>query len=177
MSAALALAVALAGPAALPPGNAEVVQLLRDACVATEMRRDAFEQLARSRRWSSAGRRPESVSGGWSVMYRAGDAVVLLVNAGAIGDGDRSLGSVCTVGVQDPENGLSGAVGMLAESLGLTAEAEPLQLGGEGTRAWSTLGRHTLIYSTAHSGPAVSISLSRQHVVEGPAPAVPAGGH
>ena len=175
MGALLALAVALVGPAVAPPPNAEVVQLIRDACVVTEMRRDALEQLARSRRWVSVGRRAEGASDEWTDIYRAGNALVVLVRPSTLSDEDRSVGSVCTISVQNPDSGLSAEIEALAEGLGLAAESEPVQMGGEGTRVWSTLGRHSLIYSTAQSGPAVSISLSRQFVTSGSQPTSPPG--
>jgi hypothetical protein len=172
MSPALALATVLGLTAQGP----DVAQLMRDACVSTGMRRDAFERLVRERRWRRARTTSDVGSpGGWNVLINGDGATLILSYLPDFG-ADATLGSSCTVLVQQAEPGLPREVGDLAASLGLTEEAaNGLPEGYGPMRTWSRLGDSTLTYATAPDGRA-SVSLSRQIVRESPGPTPPAGG-
>lgn len=179
MSAALVLAVVAmsAGPVATAPQGADVPQLLREACVETGLERSAFERLARERRWSRGGITSNmGPVGGWTLAYRAGDAGVMLSQVPDFGPQDPALGSVCTVSVAQAVGSLEDDVAALAESLGLERDPPVTDFPGSvPVRTWSSFGSWTLTYAAAADGRA-AISLSRQFIVEGPAPTAPAGG-
>ncbi|MEY4556605.1 MAG: hypothetical protein RL093_1724 [Pseudomonadota bacterium] len=179
MSAALALVMALETAALVPaaPQPADVAQLVRDACVETGMRRVDLERLGQARRWRRV--RPtsdNSPSEGWNLIYRTGDALVMLSQVPDFGAGDPSTGSVCTVAIEGTAPSLEGDVSALATSLGLGDEAPFLDqpAGFVPMRVWSRFGDHTLTYAAAPDGRA-TISLSRQVVSTLPAPASPPG--
>lgn len=176
MSAALAFATALAvsGPAPAVSGP-DVAQLVRDACVSTGMRRDAFERLARERGWRRARTTLESgPPGGWNVLVNGNGATFILTHVPDFSP-DASLGSLCSVSVERADPALEGDVGALAAGLGLTEETVTgLPPGGVPMRTWSRFGEWTLTYAAAPDGRAV-VSLSRQIVTEGPSPAPSSG--
>ena len=178
MSAALVLAAVVAsamGPA--PHQGGRTAQLVRDACIDTQLERAAFEQLGRERGWQRARitsdtRRP----GGWTLVFRAGDARVMLSQVPGFGPGDAELGSVCTVSVERASDSLEQEVAAFAASLGLESEGPIANLpaGAAPFRTWSLLGDWTLTYAAAADGRA-AISLSRQIVISDTAPASPPG--
>ena len=168
MSAALALAffLASAGAAPIAPQGADVAQLMRDACVETGMRRADMERLAQARRWRQVRTTSDSSPpGGWNLVYRAGDALVMLSHVADFDSGDPSVGSVCTVAVDHAASTLEGEVASLATSLGLGDEAPFLDQppGAAPMRIWSRFGDRTLTFAAAPDGRA-TISLSRQVV-------------
>lgn len=165
MSAALALAFGLASasPASALQGP-DVGALVRQACVETGMRRDAFEELGRARRWrrarlTSATRSP----GSWNIAFRIDGGLVMLGHDSDFGAGDPAVGWVCSVSVEQASPALADEMAALATSLGLGDEAPFLDQppGTVPIRAWSRFGDKTLTYSAAPDGRAV-ISLSRQ---------------
>ena len=156
MSTAVALAIVLgsAGPIPVMPQRADLAELVRDACVETGMRRAEFERLAQTRRWRQVRTTSDSSPpGSWNLVYRAGDARVMLSQIPDVHAGDPSIGSICTVAVER------------AASLGLGDEAPVADLppGYVPMRIWSRLGDRTLTYAAAPDGRA-TISLSRQIV-------------
>ena len=179
MSAALALAIVL-GSGGLAPAaqqHADVAQLVRDACVETGMRRTDLEQLGQARRWRQVRTTSDtSPQGSWNLVYRAGDARVMLSQFPDFGAGDPSIGSVCTVAVDVAAPSLEADVSALASSLGLADEAPFLDQppGTVPMRVWSRFSDKTLTYAAAPDGRA-TVSLSRQVVSILPAPASPPG--
>ncbi|HEY0599520.1 hypothetical protein [Brevundimonas sp.] len=179
MAAGLAAAIVLASAGAVPaaPQRADVPQLVRDACVETGMRRDAFERLARQRRWRQARTTSHTgPAGGWNLFYRGEGAVVMLTQVREFGSDDPSLGSVCTVSVERAEPALGDEVAALAASLELDAEGPVTGFPGSPIpiRSWSRFGDVTLSYAAAPDGRA-TVSLSRQIVTTETAPASPPG--
>ena len=164
MTAALAFATVLAATAQGP----DVAQLMRDACVSTGMRRDAFERLVRERGWRRARTTSDSgAPGGWSIFVNGDGATVMLSYMPEFG-ADPALGSLCTVTAARAEPGLEREVEALAGSLDLAAETVTDQPAGfVPMRTWSRFGDRTLTYAAAPDG-RVAVSLSRQIVTEGP---------
>ena len=179
MAAGLAAAIVLAsaGAASAAPQPADVPQLVRDACVETGMRRDAFERLARERRWRQARTTSDTgPAGGWHLFFRGEGAVVMLSQVGGFGANDPSLGSVCTVSVERATPALEDEVAALAASLELGAEGPAMDLPGGSVpiRTWSRFGDFTLSYAAAPDGRA-TVSLLRQIVTTETAPVSPPG--
>ena len=179
MAAALAAAIVLAsaGAGLAAPQRVDVAQLVRDACVETGMRRDAFERLARERRWRQARTTSDTgPAGGWNVFFRSEGAVVMLSQVPAFGANDPSLGSVCTVSVERATPALEDEIAVLAASLELDLEG-PVTDPPRGlipVRSWSRFGAFTLTYAAAPDGRA-TVSLSRQIVTIETAPVSPPG--
>ncbi len=171
MPVALAAAAlfASASPGALQ--GPDVAQLLRDACVTTELQRTAFERMARERGWREARTTSRSgPQGGWSLFFHADGAVVMLSYVPEVAADEPSTGTVCTVSVEQATPQLEAEIGSLAEELGLEEE-QPFtgpQMGAASMQTWSRLGYRTLTYAVVPNGRA-SISLSRQVVVHVPA--------
>ena len=179
MSAALAIAIALgsASPAHVAPQGADVGELVRKACVDTGMGRNAFEVLARERRWRQA--RLTSNSGApesWTLAFRIDGGLVMLSYDPRSGASDLSVGSVCSVSVDRATPGLADDMAALAASLGLGDESPFVDQppGAAPMRIWSRFGDRTLTYAAALDGRAV-VSLSRQVVSILPTSASPPG--
>ena len=171
MNVALAVTVALsasAGPVSAPQG-ADGAQLVRDACVGTDLQRAAFERLGRERGWRSQRMTRRSGEPGWTVAYRAGDALVMLMGSPAPGGERSSLAVACSVSVDRADPGLEDDVAALAASLdlegaGVVKDTPP---GFVPIRIWSRFEGHTLTYAASPDGRAV-ISFSRQIVTHLP---------
>ena len=179
MTAGLAAAIVLAsaGAVSAAPQRADVPQLVRDACVETGLRRDAFERLARERRWRQARTTSDTgPEGGWHLFFHGEGAVVMLSHTPDFGPSDASLGSVCTVSVERATSALEDEVAALAASLELGAEGPVTELrqGSVPMRTWSRFGDFTLSYAAAPDGRA-TVSLSRQIVTTETAPVSPPG--
>ena len=173
----LTLGLASAGPAPVAPQQADVAQLVRDACMGTDLRREAFEALGRDRRWRRTRTTSrDSAPGSWSVAYRIGEAAVVLSRIPTFGSGDASQGSVCMVTVDQAAPALKDEIASLASSLNLAAGAPIVDLasGIAPVQIWSGEGDWTLTYSAAADGRAAA-SLSRQIVIDDPAPVSPPG--
>lgn len=169
--AALALALSAAAAAPAPSQDADVAQLVRDACVATELDRAAFERLGRERRWRSVRLTQRSGRSGWSVAFRAEGATIMLMG-GRAPDNDPADAPSCSVSVEHAPEGLEQEIDALAAALGLASEgALEAPAGMVPIRMWSRFGDSTLTFAAAQDGRAV-VSFSRQHVtrVAGPAP-------
>lgn len=176
MSAALALAFGLvsAGSAPVLQGS-DVGALVRQACVETGMRRDAFEQLGRTRRWRRARLTSDtSGPGSWNIAFRIEGGHVMLGYVPDFGARDPLVGSVCSVSVDRASPATEAEIVALAASLGLGDEVPFLDQppGAAPMRIWSRFGDMTLTYAAAPDGRAV-VSLSRQVVSTLPAPASP----
>lgn len=161
---AIAVSVAIAG-AATPTRaqGAGVAQLLRDACVDTGLDREAFERLARERRWRAV-RLTQSPRGqGWNVAYRVDGALVMLRGGAVPGHASADTAS-CSVSVERAPAALEGQIDSLATSLGLASEGMTEDVPGfVPIRIWSRFGEATLTFASAPDGRAV-VSFSRQHV-------------
>ena len=172
MSAAFALAFGLlsASPAPALQGS-DVGALVRLACVETGMRREAFEGIGRARRWRQA-RLTSATSepGSWSIAFRIEGGLVMLGYDPRSGDSDPSVGSVCSVSVDEASSATEAEIVALAASLGLGDESPFVDQppGMAPMRIWSRFGDQTLTYAAAPDGRAV-ISLSRQVVSTLPA--------
>jgi hypothetical protein len=171
---ALSLSVAPEGPSV--SRGADAVQLVRDACVSTELDRDAFEALGQERRWRRVRLTPRAAPAGWNTAFRANGVLVMMLGGQEPGGPGTGSAVVCSVSVERADQELEGEFAALAESLGLGSEslsAESLP-GFIPPRIWSTLGGQTLTYAAAPDGRAV-ISLSRQIVISETAPVSPPG--
>lgn len=169
-AAALALTLSAAAPA-----DPDAIQIVRDACIGTELRRAAFEQLGRERRWRSARMTRSSGQTGWTMAFQTDGAMIMLM-AGPVPARDPGLGDVCSVSVDRASDRLEAEVAALAAELGLEAEAVPTAgLGGRVT-VWSKPGEATLALATgADNDPRAVVSFSRQIMIQEPAPAAPSG--
>jgi len=171
MSATLAISLVLAtssGPSATIQ-HTDGAQLLRDACVETGLQRAAFERLGRERRWRSQRIARRSGNVGWTVVFRADDARIMLTR-GLAGDTDEpGLGASCSVSLEQASPGLEGEIAALAASLGLEDEAVVTNVapGFVPIRVWSRFAGQTVTYAQAADGRAV-ISFSRQIVTHEP---------
>lgn len=169
MNAALVLAVALLAEPAVPPPQSAAgpAQVFRDFCVGTGLRRDAFEALARQRRFRAARVISSGDQPGWNLVFRGEGVVVMLSKVGGVPHEDAALGSVCSVSADRAGPGLPAEIEALASEIGL--EAEPLVdiPGTAHVRTWSKFGGQTLSYATIPSDPRAVISLSRQTVTPG----------
>lgn len=159
---AFAMAVALIAaeaPAPTPRGSGPV-QLLRDACLDTGMRRAAFEALGRTRRWRAAPLIRRTGSAGAAVAFRQ-DGVLIMLMPGPNNDAD--IGAMCSVSVDRAPATLLAEVEALAGSLDLEGEAAPDVPAAGQLRVWSKFGGMTLTYATgAANDPRAVISVSRQ---------------
>ena len=169
MLAALALATVFAttGPVGIASQDSHVLQVVREACVETGLNREAFEELARERRW----RRVRVTSsgdqmGGWHLMFRVRGGHGMLVGFPEPDASAPSAGSMCSVSVDRAPPSLEQEVNALAASLGLESDpmGENFPSAAGPVRTWSRLGDSTLTYATSPDGRAV-ISLSRQLVI------------
>ena len=178
MSAALVFALTVSAAAAPPPlfQDGEAMQLMRDACVGTELDRAAFERLGSERRWRTVRMTQRSGEPGWNVSFRKGDVTIMMLGDAESNGAESSSGVVCSVSVERVSPALEGQVSDLAASLGLGDEAPFLDQPPEMVpiRIWSRFGDKTLTYAAAPDGRAV-ISLSRQVVSILPTPASPPG--
>ncbi|HYC68101.1 hypothetical protein [Brevundimonas sp.] len=168
---AIAISFGSASPAHVAPQSADVGELVRQACVETGMRRNAFETLGRERRWRQArltsdSSAPES----WTLAFRIDGGLVMLSYDPRSGASDLSVGSVCSVSVDRAAPGLADEMASLAASLGLGDESPFVDQppGAAPMRIWSRFGDKTLTYAAAPDGRAV-VSLSRQVVSTLPA--------
>lgn len=163
MTAALALAFMLVN--AQPSEPPTVAHLVREACVETEMNREAIDRLARERGWRSVRTRSSSPAPGWSVGYRVRDAHVALTSLPGPGGVDPSLGSICTVDAARARGDWLTEIAQLAADLGLQPDRVPdLPIEGE-MRMWSSLGGYTLTSTYDRASGRVVVSLSRQLVL------------
>ncbi len=171
---ALTLSAAPQGSAGLR--GADVVQLVRDVCIDTELDRAAFERLGRERRWRSARLTNRSGEPGWSTAFRTNGVLVMMMGGQEPGGPSRGSALVCSVSVEQAGQGLEADFAALAESLGLEGESVPVEPlpGFVPPRMWSSFGGHTLTYAAAADGRAV-ISFSRQIVTTETAPVSPPG--
>lgn len=165
ISTALTLAAFLTS-AAVPPvpsQGADVVQLVRDACVTTGLDRAAFERLGRERRWRSVRLTQRSGRPGWSVAFRTEGSTVMLMGGPAPTVEPVDMSS-CSVSVERAPDGLESQIDGLATSLGLAPDgAVEARAGMVPVRLWSRFGDATLTFAAAPDGRAV-ISYSKQHV-------------
>ncbi|WP_415013434.1 hypothetical protein [Brevundimonas sp.] len=164
MVSSILLAAVLVTQPSTPP---TVGQLVREACVETEMNREAVERLAHERGWRSVRMRPSGSTEGWSVGYRVRDAHVALMSVPELGRVDPSVASICSVDAARPRGDWRAEIAELAADLGLQPDRIPdLPIEGE-MRIWSTLGEYTLtsIYDRARGR--VVVNLSRQLVLVG----------
>ena len=160
------LAVVLNGaPAAPVQAEAIAADLIRDACVATDLQREAFEALARERRWSQVRITQNSGAGRWDSAYRAGNVTVMLSYIPEVTSGDRSRASTCVVTPRNASPALESEIAALASEMGLNDDGPVTGLPGY-VRSWSKLGSWTLSYAAADQRAA--ISLSRQIVISSP---------
>lgn len=175
-SAALAIALTLSAAAVSPtlPQGGGAVQLVRDACIGTDLERAAFERLGRERRWRPVRMTQISGESGWNVAFRTGSVTIMMMGDPANDEAEPAAGVVCSVSVERASPALEGEVAAFAASLGLDYESA-----GAGTpagfvpiRIWSRLGDRTITYAAAADGRAV-ISLSRQIVTHQPDPVSP----
>lgn len=167
MSLALALAIVLGGSGLpLPAVQDESLSgLVRQACVDTGMRRDAFEALGQARRWTSS--TPRHVSGEtaqWSSAFRSGRAVIFMSGTTGEGVSDPSLAASCTVSVTRPDRDWQADIVALASELELQAEPDP-EIPGTEMQTWAKPMGHRLtsVYQSANR--TASVTLSRPIVI------------
>lgn len=155
-------AVVLNGaPAAPVKAEATAADLVRDACFATDLKRDAFEALARERRWAPVQITHNSGADRWDSAYRAGNMTVSLSYIPDVSSGDRSQASTCVVTPRSASPALESEIAALASEMGLSDHGPMTGLPSY-VRSWSKLGSWTLSYAAADQRAA--ISLSRQIV-------------
>lgn len=166
MLAALTLAVVLGGaepsvPALRDPTPAE---LMREGCVNTGLRREAFEQAARAHGWTPSRITRSSGMPGWNASYRAGRALVVMSGLPLNGGTDPSLASMCMVSMGRPQGNWLAELAALASELGMEPEGDQAALGGAEMRIWSKFGSETLSAAYRSSNRTVAVTLSRQIV-------------
>lgn len=162
----LAFAILLGGsrPALDTPEDSVLVGLVEQACVATGLQRDAFEQAARTQRWRPAPL-TRNTGEGWSLAYRTGQATITLSGLPVDGVTDPSLGSMCMVAVHRPDAGWREQLSALAVELGMQEDPALEIPGAPDVRSWSKFGGHTLTAAYQPANQTVAVTLSRQIVV------------
>ena len=163
---ALLIAGFLAGGAPSPDQHpARLADMVREACVVTELRREEFEKVARTHRWKPT---PITSASGeqaaWTVAFR--DGAASLIMSGAVGNAEANpdLAALCMVSVPEPRGDWQGDIADLAVELGMTPEPS-YNLGGADVRTWSRLGSQTLTAAYQPGNRTVAVTLSRQTVV------------
>ena len=151
--------------------------LIQKACIDTGMRREAFEQLARGEHWRAVSARSSFRQTGWSLAYRVGAHTVMLSRIITDNDAtDTNVGTLCSLLTTEPPSGWHDDVVHFAAEQGLAAESSPsLPPGVAPMETWSRFRGYTLTAAFSASPPTLSLSFSRQIVIDGPSTTVAVG--
>lgn len=116
---------------------------LREACLRTEMRREAFERLADERDWEQllrvvrAGDPLDTTV--WESMYRAQPGRRQFWMSGENAGADPAHATSCGVAATDPDADWRSRAGALALELGMTPSPTAPRPNSVEARAWSTV--------------------------------------
>lgn len=162
MLGAVVIAIALVG--AGDPVPAPGVDLMREACVATEMRSDNLRAVANERGWeallrvvrSEDDRRRIDTDPNWEGAYAAASGRVIVSGA----KDQQPLISTCTVVVEAPDAGWRSSVEALAGELQMSAGEATTQDDVE-SRTWTAPDGRTLVSDFYAADGALELTLSR----------------
>ena len=156
--------------AAPEPGDA-ATQLVRDACIATGMQKDAFERLGRERRWRRARlSSPSTEPGSWHVGFQAREGLVTLSTIPQFPGQPAVDGAACMVMVESVGDDWLPAAEDLAAEIGLGGyQALSATPGPEEMHVWSDgPGGQTMTVAYARQRRVLSITYVKR--VPGPTP-------